>query len=866
MRSAPEELKESREHLVSQFSNGTVSANFRTSYTEIIDHYFRRSLQESEAGQRLFADKERFAFVAVGGYGREELCLHSDIDIMVLFDAKISAKAKELVDEIFFPLWDLGLDLGYAVRRIKDCMVLSRDDFGVLTSVMNARFLCGDSPAYLALMAGLQKKIIPEKATAFAVWLDDRDKIRMDAFGDASYLLEPQLKEGIGGLRDYHHMLWLAAAFFGLREPKDLEYQGKLSSGEYQELRGHLKFIWLVRNHLHYLSGRRNDRLSFEYQEEIARRVGFKDKDGFLAVEQFMGRLHASMGSLKSLHRAFVRSHISARSGTESRSQRSDVASGIIMYQGEMFFDSSTVILSDHCLLMDIFDHGSRLDCTLSLEAKRLVREFLFLVDDAFRKSDQVIQGFLNIMNRTNTFETLEQMYETGFLDAFIPEFGKVKDLVQFDAYHTFPVGRHCLETVRFLKSLERKQEELLLDIFSEFQNSEPLFLAGLLHDIGKVGKSHAHRGVEITRNILARFDYDKDATEDILFLVEHHLFLVETSTRRDLNDEKVIVQCARTIGDVKRLKMLYLITWADSKATGPRAWTGWIANLVQELFFKVLHIIEMKELATPQASESVEHTKCVVRSLLADKMNRLDPEEPFEIMSPRYLLNTAPQDVVRHLTMIQQHREHANNREEAFFCFEAKEDFVEDYWEVTFLAKDRPGVFCDLAGVLALRNINILSAHIYTWRDGTAVDILKVTSPLDRIHSVEVWDRVKRDICSIFKGRLSLRHRLGKKAEPSLLSNPKKPSHPPQVNVDNESSDFFTLIEVFADDRMGLLYLITRTLFDLKLDIRIAKISTKADQIVDIFYVRDLEGQKVTDKEHVNEIKRALLYEMSEG
>jgi [protein-PII] uridylyltransferase len=867
MRTAPEELKESKERLVSQFSNGTVSENFRENYTEIMDQYFRRALQDSETGQRLFAEKAQFAFVAVGGYGRKELCLHSDIDIMVLFNLKIPDRAKELADEIFFPLWDLGLDLGYGIRRIKDCLALSRDDFEVLTSMMNARFLCGDSPLYLALMAGFQKRVISRKASSFARWLDDRDKIRMKVFGDASYLIEPQLKEGIGGLRDYHHMLWLARAFFGLRAPRDLEYQGKLSGSEYEELRDHLKLIWLVRNHLHYLSGRRNDQLCFDYQKEIARRMGFKDKKDILAVEQFMGRLHASMAAIKGLHRSFVRSHLPKRYTNKKRSQTKDIAEGIRQVQGEMFFDSATSILSDHLLLMDIFDQGSRVDCRLSLEARRLVREFLFFVDDAFRRSDRAVRGFLNIMNRTNTFETLEQMLETGFLEAFIPEFEKIKDRVQFDAYHMFPVGRHCLETVRYLKDLTLRQPETLLtEVFSDLLNPEPLFLAGLFHDIGKISKGHAHIGAKITRHILTRFSYDKDDAEDILFLIEQHLLLVETSTRRDLNDEKVSVLCARAIGSIERLKMLYLLTWADSKATGPRAWNGWIDNLVQELFFKVLHILERRELATPHASESVKHTKSEVRSLVGSRFDQRHLDELFEVMSSRYLLNTTPRDIVRHLAMFKQLEERFKNPEGPTFRLEAGEDVAGACWEVTFLARDRPGLFSDLSGVLALRNINILSAHIYTWRDGTAVDILKVTSPLDRLHPGEIWDKVRRDLGDVFNGRVSLRRQLGQKAVPSLLSSPKKPSRPPRVNLDNESSDFFTLIEVFADDRVGVLYVISRTLFELGLDISIAKIATKGDQIADVFYVRDLEGQKVWDEQRVLEIKTALIDSMNQG
>ncbi len=864
MTAAFEELKESRNRLISLFSRSKATDSFQEDHTEIMDQYFRRSLQDSNTGHRLFKEKAPFAFLAVGGYGRMELSLCSDVDVLILFGTKIPSPAKELAEEIFYPLWDLGIELGYGTRAMRDCMRLCRDDFQVLASMMDSRFICGDSPLYLRLIETLQGKVIAKNAVAFCRWLEDMHEIRMETFGDASHLLEPNLKEGIGGLRDYHHILWIANALFRLRAPRDLEYLGKVSHNEYQELREHLRFIWLVRNHLHQLSGRKNDRLGFEYQEPIAQKLGFQDQDDLLAVEQFMGCLHASMTSIKALNRSFVKTHLRrGRDHMKKVYQASDVTDELHIEDGEIGFDSATAIVSDPLLLMTIFEESSRSGCLLSMEARRLVREFLFLVDDGFMKSERAIKGLLNIINGPNTFETLNQMHEIGFLKAYIPEFGQIEDRVQFDAYHIYPVGRHSLETVRYLKNLNKQKEILLLDVFSELSGPEALFMAGFFHDIGKIGKDHAEKGEAITRKILNRFSYDNRRAEDVFFLVRHHLLLVETATRRDLNDEKAVVQCARTIGDVGRLKMLYLLTWADSMATGPRAWNDWIANLVRELFFKILHILEKGELASLGASQKVKMTMAGVRREMSRQKKGLDPDGFFEAMSPRYLLASRPLDIVRHIEIAQDLKDQINSLEPSPFCLEVKESELEDCCEITFLANDRPGLFSDVAGVLALNNINILSADIYTWRDGTAVDIFKVTNPLDPIDPGRKWQKVKEDLKRTFAGKLSLAYRLGQKGKPSILSNLKKPSMGPQVIVDNESSDFFTLIEVFADDRVGLLYLITRTLFDLRLDIRIAKIATKGDQIADIFYVRDLEGQKVEDEEHLKEIQDALCYQL---
>jgi [protein-PII] uridylyltransferase len=861
--SAVEEFKESRDRLISEFLEGGLTGAFQEDYSEIMDLYFRMTVQESMTGQALFKKRTPFALVAVGGYGRKDLCIHSDIDILILFNKKIPPQAKSLSEELFFPLWDAGLELGYGVRTIKDCLSLSKDDFEVLTSLMNIRFICGDSLLYLDLTEALGKKVLKKSVSSFIKWLNQEEKTRMEAFGDASHLLEPNLKEGIGGLRDYHHILWMAKAFLDVRQPRDLEPLGKFSSGEYNDLRECVRFIHLVRNHLHQLSGRKNDRLNFEYQETIAKRLGYKNLPKFPAVEQFLSRLHSCMESVKTLHRCFISMHAPRKHGALKDSEPKEIAPGIQQLNDELHFKSIKFIENDPFVLMDIFAQSSRLGLPLGLDAIRNAKEFLNLVDDGFRRSPRVVEGFLNIINSRHTAGTLDQMFETGLLDAFIPEFGEIKDRVQFDAYHIFPVGRHVLETVAYLKNLSKEKNLLLASTYADIKNHERLFLSGLFHDIGKNGKSHARRGVHIARTILERMGYPEEGIEEITFQIAHHLILAEIATRRDLDDEKVIIQVARTIGDINRLKMLYLLTWADSRATGPRAWNDWTANLVQDLFFKALHILERGELATPDSAQRIAKLKSKLKRKTGEGISHEDFERLYENMPTRYKLSTSPADIANHMDMCLRFEKEIKKNPGAFIL-NTNENKPEEYWQVSFVGRDRPGLFSDLAGVMALNNINILSSNIYTWRDGTAVDIFYVTSPLDPIHSRATWKKIKSDLENTFSGKISLSQQLNRKAAPSILSTPGKPSLPPDVVIDNDASDFFTLIEVFASDRIGLLHLITRTLFDLHLDIRIAKIGVKSDQIADVFYVRDLDGQKIEDEQQVSEIKRVLLHHLS--
>ena len=860
-----ERLKRAREALISEFEKGKCSQAFLRASSEIMDHYFRRSLQESGPGQQLFSKKQAFAVVSVGGYGRKELAVHSDIDIMILFKSRIPSRAKDLAQGMFFPLWDLGFDLGYGIRSTRDCLALAADDFEVFTSFLDARFICGDSQIFLSFMQEFHEKSVRKKVRTFGEWLQKVLEIREETYGDASFRLEPNLKEGIGGLRDFHNILWLAKTFYGLNIPRDLEYHGHLSHSEYQMLLKHLNHLWLVRNHLHLLSGRKNDRLSFEYQEPIARKLGYRGKSQFAAVEQFLSRLHVSMSTIKSLRRSFIQNHASNRKTAKMKEGPEEIAPGLHRFSGELHFQTPEAILAHPELLMDIFERSASLAIPLSLEARRLVSELGYLVDETFRESPEVVNSFLNIFRGKNTFESLDQMYECGLLETFIPEFSRIKDRVQFDAYHTFPVGIHSLQTVKKLKDLGREEDILLTSIYSEIADPEPLLLGALFHDIGKTGKDHATRGAVITRKILDRFSYPEDRTEDVLFLIRHHLLLSETATRRDLNDEKVIIQGARAIGSIDRLKMLYLLTCADSRATGKRAWNDWVANLVQELFFKIHHLLAEGELATHDAALKTKKIKRKVSRLLTGQVAKEDLDRLFEVMAPRYLLETGARDMAYHINAYIALKPVSDSPDMTAFFLDAKESEIESCCDVTFLAKDRPGLFADIAGVLSLNNINILSARVYTWRDKTALGIIRVTQPLDSISPGRIWEKIRRDLKNTFAGKLSLAYRLQEKAE-KTHSTKMTPRRPPQAIINNTTSDFFTIVEVFADDRVGLLYLITRALFELRLDIHIAKIATKGDQIADIFYVRDLLGQKVEDQEQIREIERALLYQLAHG
>ncbi|HYA02299.1 MAG TPA: ACT domain-containing protein, partial [Syntrophobacteria bacterium] len=403
-------------------------------------------------------------------------------------------------------------------------------------------------------------------------------------------------------------------------------------------------------------------------------------------------------------------------------------------------------------------------------------------------------------------------------------------------------------------------QHALYRQLFSELADPEPLLWAGLFHDIGKSvpGQDHARHGAELVKEILRRMCVPDPEIDTIAFLVREHLLLINNATHRDLNDEKIVVQCARQIVDVERLKMLYLLTVADSRATGPKAWNDWIAVLLNELFFKVYHILEKGELATPTAAQIVERKKEEVFRL-AHSLSRDDLADLLEQMSLRYLRYTPARDMVRHIELYRR-------LGEADFVLEAHTHPGSKYRTVTVCARDRPGLFSRLAGVFTLNNLNILSADIYTWRNRIALDVFRVTAPPDLLREEETWTQVSENLRATLKGELDLDLALEEKVRAYQAARNHTGLRPDRIVVDNRASDFFTVIEVYTHDFAGLLYKVTNALFRCGLDIWLAKIATKVDQVVDIFYVRDLGGQKVDSPEQEAAINGAIGVVLKSG
>jgi len=813
-------------------------------------------------GPRMHMEKNPCVLIALGGYGRKEQCLHSDVDVLLLFKKRVPEEAKELVQEIFYPLWDIGLEVGNGTRSLRECTRLASEDFEVLTSLIDARFLCGISSLYSDLMEGLRDRVLRKRGRAILKWMAESSQKRHARFGDSAYLLEPNVKEGLGGLRDYHAIRWIARTKYNVDHIGELAEKGHLTPDELQGLSEAVAFIWDVRNWLHRITGRKCDQLYFEHQIKLAGDLGFEDANGQQAVERCLGILHGHMEYVKHLHLSFVNKVMPrGEKPVRSRSVSRPGIQGLKLRRHALHFESPESVKEKPILLIKIFEQSALLGVPLSIEANRLVREHLAMVDETFRGSSSVVRSFRRILvSPPQTFNVLNEMLNTGFLVALLPEIKAVVNRIQYDEYHVHPVDKHSLLAVRTLKTLVESTADgdnsLYPQLYEDVARRELVLWAALFHDIGKgvPGGDHAEQGAEIVGRVFARMGFPTTDIDTIAFLVREHLAMIRTATQRDLQDEKVVVEFARKFGDVDRLKMLYLLTVADCMATGPKAWNSWTDVLLKELFFKAHHVLQRGELATRTSAEIVERKREEVFQK-AHSMPREKLEVLFEKMSPRYLLYTPSKDLLRHIELVQM-------LGDSPFVLDACMSTGTYFRTVTVCARDRPGLFSSIAGVLTLNNLDILNANIYTWGNGIALDLFTVRAPRDGLHEDEVWSKARNDLRAVLAGAWNLDDALNEKLfsnrpyRPRLKSSAKRPD---KIVVDNENSSFFTIIEIYTHDFPGLLYRITNALFHCHLDVRIAKIATKVDQVVDVFYVRDMDGQKVVDAEKVSSLRNAI-------
>jgi len=795
--------------------------------------------------------------MALGGYGRGELHPLSDVDLMVVYDGEMSPYVQRMMQELLYSLWDLGLHVGHSLRSLDDCVAMARTDFPSRTSMQEARFLAGERRLFARFQRVLRENVFRRDFGQFLeTTLVERDA-RYRKHGASPYIGEPNVKESAGGLRDMHTAMWLGAAKFGARTLRELTDKGLITPREQAAADAALTFLWRVRNELHFFSGHKNDVLTRDLQPRIAKNLGYENDETTLGVERFMRDyyLHARV-----IHRVSKRliarcqETLSRRGSAERRQRQQALADGLVFFDGRLHLADRdpSQLRTDPARLMKVFWHLHRLGCELSLDLERAIEDSLHLVDEAFRRSDGVRELFLDVCRTWGrAAQTFSEMHELGFLGRYLPEFGALTCLVQYDVYHKFSADQHSLLAVEHLEALapgQSAESEGAAHVLSEVEKPELLMLGMLLHDIGKAkGHGHVAKGIPLVRELTARVGLQAADGAAVEFLVAHHLTMSHVAQRRDIDDPKTITDFAAAVGDPSRLRMLYLLTYADMRAVGPGVLTPWQARILHELYARTLASLTGGRVARPSRTRLAERLHAAAKG----EVDLQAVKAHLAMMTDRYLESTSVQRMAEHLRML----DGLGESPVVTALFHHPDLGSSDLVVVT---RDLPGLFALIAGTLAASDANIISAQIHTRADGIAIDTFQVNDPAgDVIGSPAHWARTLDALRAVLTGEQTV---------PALLARRRAagreatgPGGPSKIALDNQLSDTATVIEVKCPDRLGLLYLITKTLAGLGLDIVSARIATEIDQAFDTFYVQDREGRKIEDPETLERARAAL-------
>jgi [protein-PII] uridylyltransferase len=864
---AREFLAQVRAELFARHCAGAGGREIVRDLTAATDRLIRALFQYADAGharRRFSRLNQRLTVIARGGYGRGELNPWSDLDLIFLHDYKRGPYAEIVTEGILYALFDVGLEIGHAVRNIGECTAMAAGDLWEKTAILDARYLAGDEKLYAQFEKKLISDVLNRDQPSFFKAKLEETRQRHSRYGDSVYLLEPNLKEGEGGLRDLHTALWLAKVKYKVRAFDELMQKAVITERELAEITAAQDFLYRVRNSIHFLRRRHVDQLTFELQEEIAPMLGLRDVEGATASAQLMRTYyrHASLIYQFSEHwLARVREEI-APQGFFRRRQSRQIRPGVVIQQENLGLTEADFFRRAPLNLVTIFADCQAHEVELSGSAYQAVRDNLSLIGDELRNNPQTGEALLGILRGTQRVaETLEAMHRAGVLGAIIPEFGNLDARVLHDLYHIYTVDRHSLAAIGYLERLragEFKDDNPLLTEVARGCDDLPLvYLSLLLHDIGKgYGHDHHERGAVLTEQVCARFGLNSEQTDLVVFLVRNHLWMSQVAQKGDVNDPRTTEEFARLTGSIDRLKALYLMTFADMRAVAPKVYNKWRDMLLSELYIRALRTLEQGNREAVDPARRLALVKQHVREMLAGANTPAEALEKFvDLMPERYFLTVPDGDIRLHFEMML-----ALDEGHPLVC--RHRAFAQlEFTEFSVVARDQRGLFARIAGVLTASNLDILAGQITTRADGIALDVFRVALGVGELAlEEERWDRVKRNLERVLIGELEVA-KLVAEALPRSLGGRKTPRRTEtEVIIDNRTSEESTVVDVFTPDRPGLLFAITYTIFELGYVIHLARISTNAEQAFDVFYIRDAAGRKIEDLERMRALKLALL------
>ena len=814
------------------------------------------------------SELQEVAIIATGGYGRGTLAPGSDIDLLFLLPGKQDETSGRLIEFILYTLWDMRLKVGHATRSTEECIRLAKTDNTILTSILEARFICGNERLSKSMQFHFRRDIVQAGARKFvADKLAERD-VRLAKSGESRYLVEPDLKDGKGGLRDLHTLFWIAKFLYDTNSPEELADKGAFTHEELSRFQKCEDFLWAVRCHLHFIAGRGEDRLSFDRQLELASRLGYQSHAGLKNVERFMKHYFLIAKEVGDLTRIFCASleaqqvkDIPVLSRVMGRFRPKPVVKipqnrNFLIESGRLTLVKPNVFRDDPVNLLRLFSVASTHSAEIHPDALKTVRKSLSLIDKELSNNPEANALFLDMLINSDSSETLlRMMNEAGVLGRFIPEFGKVVAMTQFNMYHHFTVDEHLIRAVGILAALEKgrlsEDHPLAAVLFPTLKSRRSLYVATLLHDIAKGREEdHSIAGERIARALGPRFGLTPEETETAAWLVRHHLLMSETAQMRDLNDFKTILDFTAVVQSPERLKLLLILTVVDIRAVGPGVWNGWKGQLLRTLYAEAEPVLT----GGHTGSSRQERVKEAQEAFLAhfpqwtESQIRTATSRHYDA----YWLNVSLEKQVTHQALI----DRSSPRD---IVTEVHTDAFTAITELTIYAPDHPRLLALITGACAAANANIMGAQIFTTTDGMALDTILIQREFStEDDETRRAERVTEIIRMALQGKLRLKDAVASATQ--QRSRLKAFSVAPRVIVDNQSSNRFTVIEINGLDRIGLLYNLTEALFHLSLNIASAHITTFGEKAIDVFYVTDLTGDKILNPARHAQIERELM------
>lgn len=850
----------------------------------IIQNVYHLILREKQA---LGKEPDSLAILAAGGYGRRELHPFSDIDLIFLVDGPLTDDMGEIATAVLHFLWDMGLDLGHCLRSVDDCLLHASQDIASQTSIMDSRLLTGNTGTFSHMQSILHETIIRQNTDSYIQEKLKEMKLRHKQFGESIYNLQPNIKNGVGGLRDIHTALWLAQARFGTRDLDDLHEIGVITKKEKAETENKLDFLWRLRNDLHFTAQRKQDILSFQYQETTAYNLGFKEDAMGNPIEHLMREFYRCARHIAEYSKVIIDRCFPPRvHKTLLREDDCELVPGLYQKDRSLHLIEQGQNRIDPTLVVRCFLESQRRNVSISPSTRTLIRNRLSLIKNEDFLQNEPLGLFLKMLEDTgNLAMALREMHEVGLLEKFIPEFNGLNCLVRHDLQHRYTVDEHTLRLVMYLqqlknqttleKDMEATPPKELVQVYHQIREDRVLMLSALLHDIGKIAKTnHVEAGLIMIPVILGRLKLSRDEQNKIISLVAIHHLMSEVSQHHDLEDKKVLEDFARKVGSAEQLKLLYLITYADMRSVSEEVWTPWKAMLLSELYHKAMGLLSGEPLIVEDEQRYIFDICQKVKALCQNELSDDDIDRHFKGMSPRYLMGTSPDQICQHLTIVKNlmkrplvvHWGRLNGQDdilpEDIPLITTIEHYPKlKYSQLTVFTLDMPGLFSKIAGTLASKGLSILWAQIFTRADGVVIDTfqLDIESP-GWTEEELVWKDLEVALKDILTGKKDISAIISARQQRQDSQVPVPVSIETEISISTDISDTHTVIDVRTRDRIGLLYTLTHTLAKLGLSIATARIATYGMRAVDVFYVTDWDGEKINDPQALVQMENSLV------